>query len=558
MSQQSSEIRLTGLNFENDGKSSPQENSTPTANGDEAVRCAAIDIGSNSMRLVVSQVLSGFDYRVLDEERESTRLAHSLSVNGNLDPQAIEDSLAALRRFKKIAEGFGVYDIRTIATCAVREAGNGAEFCRRAQEEAGIEIEVISADMEGQLAFRSVAQAFDVRDMNVAIADIGGGSTEIVFACGGHIEEIFPTKLGCVRVTEQFGINDELFTTPDSLKRLIAGIDKELKPLIKKRPFVPQVLFGTGGTFTTLASILMMQRGEVGQMEWGYRIHRADVSHTLDLLSKMTLKQRKSLPGLSTDRADIIVAGIAIIDRLMHRMDVNTLRIHDRGIRDGLMLTMIEDLQPGSDNKEAEDQRRQEAMDTFARSCGVDMIHTQHVANLAVSLFQQMTPMFDLRESDHETIYAAAMLQDVGYLINYEKHHKHSYSLILNSQLPGFSRHALEIVANVARYHRGANPKKKHGNFTRLSENDQLRVKQMAAILRVAGALDRSHRQQVSKVEVTRQPDHVYVTVEATGDPEVDLWAARSRTELFCKAFDTDIRFGLRRPAPDGVSPPSS
>ncbi|CAE7447142.1 ppx, partial [Symbiodinium sp. CCMP2456] len=198
------------------------ENSTPTANGDEAVRCAAIDIGSNSMRLVVSQVLSGFDYRVLDEERESTRLAHSLSVNGNLDPQAIEDSLAALRRFKKIAEGFGVYDIRTIATCAVREAGNGAEFCRRAQEEAGIEIEVISADMEGQLAFRSVAQAFDVRDMNV-----------IVFACGGHIEEIFPTKLGCVRVTEQFGINDELFTTPDSLKRLIAGIDKELKPLIK-------------------------------------------------------------------------------------------------------------------------------------------------------------------------------------------------------------------------------------------------------------------------------------------------------------------------------------
>ncbi|MEW4452214.1 Ppx/GppA phosphatase family protein [Bremerella sp. JC817] len=527
--------------------------------GEDQARCAAIDIGSNSMRLVVSQVLSGLDYRILDEERESTRLAHSLAVNGQLDPQAIEDSLAALRRFKKIAEGFGVHDIRTIATCAVREASNGAEFCQRAKDEAGIDIEVISADMEGQLAFRSVAQAFDVRDMNVAIADIGGGSTEIVFACGGHIEEIVPTKLGCVRVTEQYGINDELFTTPDSFKRLIAGIDRDLKPLLKKRPFVPQVLFGTGGTFTTLASILMMQRGEVGQMEWGYRIHRADVSHTLDTLSKMTLKQRKALPGLSTDRADIIVAGIAIIDRLMHRMDVNTLRIHDRGIRDGLMLTMIEDMRPDSPEKTAaEEQQRQQAMETFARSCGVDMVHTQHVANLAVSLFRQMTPMFDLRETDDDTIYASAMLQDVGYLINYEKHHKHSYSLILNSQLPGFSRHALEIVANVARYHRGANPKKKHGNFTRLSESDQTRVKQLAAILRVAGALDRSHRQQVSRVEVTRQPDHVFVSIEATGDPEVDLWAARSRTELFCKAFNTDIRFGLRRPANGTVSSTAS
>ncbi|RCS44709.1 Ppx/GppA family phosphatase [Bremerella cremea] len=525
------------------------------SNYEEQARVAAIDIGSNSMRLVVAQILPGFDYRVLDEERESTRLAHSLAVNGCLDEGAIELSLAALRRFKKIAEGFGVDNIRTIATCAVREASNGEEFCRRAKEEVGIEIEVISSQMEGQLAFKSVAQAFDIRDMNVAIADIGGGSTEIVYACGGHVEEIFPTNLGCVRVTEEFGINDELFTTPDSFKRLIAGIDKELKTLVKKRPFIPQVLFGTGGTFTTLASMLMMQRGEVGQVEWGYRVHRADVSHMLDQLSKMTLKQRKSLAGLSADRADIIVAGIAVIDRLMHRLDVNMLRIHDRGIRDGLMLSMIEDLQPGlgSEKAAAEEQRRLEAMEAFSRSCGVDMIHTKHVALLAVSLFRQLAPIFQLKETDDDTIFASAMLQDVGYLINYEKHHKHSYSLILNSQLPGFSRYALEIVANVARYHRGANPKKKHGNFTRLSDNDQLRVKQLAAILRLAGALDRSHRQQVSQVEVVAQPDHIYVSVEATGDPEVDLWAARSRTELFCKAFNTDIRFGLHRPTPGSV-----
>lgn len=540
----------------NDSEFSPNGTDS-TSQGDAQDRCAAIDIGSNSMRLVVAQVLSGYNYRVLDEEREPTRLARSLTASGNLDDKAIEDSLAALRRFKKIAEGFDVHDIRTIATSAVREAANGPEFCRRAKEEAGIEVAVISAEEEGQLAFRSVAQAFDVRDMNVAIADIGGGSTEVVFACGGHVEDIFPTQLGCIRVTEMYGINDRLFMTPDSLGRLERGIDQDLKPLAKRRPFVPQVLFGTGGTFTTLASILMAQRGEVGQVEWGYRIHRADVSHTLDMLSKMTLKQRKAVPGLSADRADIIIAGIAVIDRLMHRLDVNTLRIHDRGIRDGLMLSMIEERQPKAEKISAHTNgngapvdSRNHAMAAFAQSCGVDMIHTHHVARLAVDMFQQIASFFHLREEDQELIYAAAMLQDVGYLINYEKHHKHSYNLILNSQLPGFSRHALEMVANVARYHRGANPKKKHANLMRLSESDQQRVKQLAAILRIAGALDRSHRQQVSDLQVRRHLDHIYVSVEANGDPEVDLWAARSRTDLFCKAFDTEIRFGLRRPVP--------
>ncbi|MEX2356821.1 MAG: hypothetical protein WEE51_00745, partial [Pirellulaceae bacterium] len=183
-------------------------------------RIAAIDIGSNSMRLVVAQVIPGPDYRILDEEREATRLARSLSVHGHLDDQAIEDSLAALRRFKKIALGFGVHAFRTIATCAVREATNGDEFCRRAQEEVGIEIEVISADLEGQLAFRSVERAFDISDTNVAIADIGGGSTEILFASGGFIEEIIPTQLGAVRMTEMYGEGDQLFSVSSGISRL--------------------------------------------------------------------------------------------------------------------------------------------------------------------------------------------------------------------------------------------------------------------------------------------------------------------------------------------------
>jgi len=511
--------------------------------GNENQRCAAIDIGSNSMRLVVAEVLSDTEYRVLDEERESTRLARSLSKNGRMDDESMALSLEALRRFKTIADGFGAHHTRTIATCAIREAENGEEFCRRAKDEIGIDVEVISAQEEGQLAFKSVAQAFDLNQTNVAIADIGGGSTEIVFACGGHVEGILPTGLGCVRVTEEYGLNEELFTKPERLQDLVKGIDKELKPVVKNQPFVPQVLYGTGGTFTALAGLLIARRGETDQVVWGYTVHRADVSHLLDDLSKTPLKNRKSLPGMNSDRADIIIGGIAIIDRLMHRLDVNTLRIHDRGVRDGMMLAMIESIQSGNSNSDESSTKRTHAIQSFAQSCGVDMVHTLHVANLAKSLYQQLAKQLHLPEIDDELIYAAAILQDVGYLINYEKHHKHSYRLILNSQLPGVSRQSLEIVANVARYHRGSNPKKRHANFARLCGIDQQRVRQMAAILRIAGALDRSHRQQVHDVQVDCSGEDIEVTMFASGDVEVDLWSVRSRTDLFERAFERQINF---------------
>lgn len=506
-------------------------------------RIAAIDIGSNSMRLVVAQVIPGPDYRILDEEREATRLARSLSVHGHLDEQAIEDSLAALRRFKKIALGFGVQAFRTIATCAVREATNSDEFCRRALEEVGIEIEVISAELEGQLAFRSVERAFDISDTNVAIADIGGGSTEILFASGGFIEEIIPTQLGAVRMTEMYGEADQLFSVSSGMSRLREEIDRDLKRLLKRKPFVPHQLIGTGGTFTSLASILMASKGEAGQPEWGYRITRADVSHVLDMLSKLTIKQRRAVPGLSADRADIIIAGLAIIDRLMQRLQVNILRVHDRGIRDGLLLTMIEDAEPAPQN-EADNLQ---VLETFARGCGVDMVHTRHVANLAVEIFDQLVEPCGISPADRRLLYTSAMLQDCGYLINYEKHHKHSYNLILNSQLPGYSRSDLEIIANVARYHRGSNPKRKHRNFTRLAPNDQIRVKQMAAILRIAGALDRSHTQQVTQTSIHLENGHLHLEIVANGDPEVDLWAARSRTDLFCRVFEMEVHVSLDR-----------
>ncbi len=499
---------------------------------DLAHRLAAIDIGTNSIRLMVAEPLRGGNYRILDEEKESTRLGEHLSKTGRLDPGAIQKSLDALRRMKQIAEGFQITELKTIATCAVREAANGGEFCRRAKDELGIDIEVIGSEQEARLAFSSVQRAFDLTGQHVAVVDIGGGSTEIVLAFGNLIEAVYMTQLGAVRLSEAYPDA----ATPEGFGELIDGIDRHLRKHTKNPVFTPHILFGSGGTFTSLAAMVMAAKRQDGMPVRGYQVSRADVRHLLDRLRKIPLKERASVPGLSPDRADIIVAGLAIVDRVMERFQVNSVQIHNRGVRDGLLLSMIE-RSLGSDNDKPRD--RDAALERLAASCGCEMEHSRHVARLAGSIFMQLAPHYHLNPTDQTLLEAAAKLQDVGYLINYDQHHKHSYHLILHSRLEGFQPNELEIIANVARYHRGADPKRKHANFRQLSERDKNRVRQMAAILRVAGGLDRSNTRQVTAVDVQFGRKHnVTLKLTAKQFPEVDIWGARKRVKLFEKVFD--------------------
>ncbi len=525
---------------ESDPKTPITDPSTPIS-PDRADRLAAIDIGSNTIRLVVAEVKTGGAYRILDDERESTRLARTLNSTGELDEEAIRDSLAALRRLRKITEGYQVEHLRTIATCAVREADNGREFIWRVKEEAGLDVEVISCDEEAKLAFLSTQRVIDLSDRNVALADIGGGSTEIVFASGNHIQEICPTSLGAVRLTERFGGSEKLFD--DNFDPMVKEIDRRLKRATKRRPFVPQLLIGTGGTFTTLSSMLTAMRGEQEKEESEFRASRADIRHLLDRLKKSSIKDRRSMPGLNADRADIIVAGLAIVDRIMRRLKVNMVQVHAGGVRDGLLLTMIDRLQPAAES--AVDSWK--ALESFATGCGVDLAHARHVADIAVSIFDQLAEAHEFSADDRRILRAGAILSDVGYLIRYSQHHKHSYQLIVNSQLPGFRRDELALVANVARYHRGAKPKKKHENFRRLDKSDRQRIRRLVAILRLAAGFDRSHSQNVSAIDVSIATDRTRIHVSTTADPEVDLWAARQRADMFEKVFNTRVSISLAR-----------
>jgi exopolyphosphatase/guanosine-5'-triphosphate,3'-diphosphate pyrophosphatase len=510
-----------------------------------AGRMAAIDIGTNSIRLMVAEPLRSGNYRILDEEKEATRLGTSLSKTGRLDPAAIEKSLAALRRMKQIAEGFQVTQLRTIATCAVREAGNGEEFRRRALEELGIEIEVISAKQEALLAFFSVQRTFDLADKHVAVVDIGGGSTEIVLANGNLVEAIYTTQLGAVRLSEIYGNGPGM--AGDDFPKLVEYIDRHLRKHTKNPVFVPHALYGSGGTFTSLASMVMAGKGQGNLPIRGYQITRAEVRHLLERLRKMPLRDRSAIAGLSPERADIIVAGLAIIDRVMDRLQVNLVQVHNRGVRDGLLLTMIDQsLGPGTS---ANLHDREASIERLAKSAGSELEHGRHVAHVAGLIFQQSTDVFKLDPLDRPLLETAARLQDVGYLIDYDKHHKHSYHLILNSRLAGFQPHELELIANVARYHRGAAPRRRHKHFRQLSPSDRKKVRQLAAILRVAGGLDRSNTQQVQGLTVRHHGGTTEIRVQARQYPDVDIWGARRRVELFEKVFATQLKIEWDEPA---------
>lgn len=520
---------------------------------DVAHRLAAIDIGSNSIRLIVAEALRNGGYRVLDEEKETTRLAGKLASTGRLDPEAVERAVTALGRMKRIAEGFQVRELRCIATCAVREAKDGDEFCRRVKNDVGLDVEVISDEQEAHLAFYSVTRNFSLDKKDVAVADIGGGSTELILASGNIIEAVCATPLGAVRLTEMFAGDDGQIGGNHA--KLVSWIDRELKRRTKHAILQPHVLIGSGGTCTSVAEMINASKGGGPLPLRGYEVTRAEVSHLVDRLRKMSAKARRNVPGLSADRADIIVAGVTIIDRLMNHFRVNRMQIHDRGVRDGLLLTML-DRTLGAAGEDPHDQEA--AVERFASNCGVDMAHGRHVAMLAGQILSQLVGSHGLAAEDRPLLEAAARLQDVGYLINYDQHHKHSYHLILNSRLAGFKPHELEIIANVARYHRGSMPKKKQSNFARLSKADRDRVRKLAGILRIAGGLDRSNSRQVQAVAATERDGKVTFRVLANENPDVDLWAAERRTELFEKAFDVATAFAWHDPRhASGETPPS-
>jgi exopolyphosphatase / guanosine-5'-triphosphate,3'-diphosphate pyrophosphatase len=513
-------------------------------------RLAAIDVGTNTIRLTVAEIESDGTYRILDEEREMVRLGEHLERTGRLSDEAIERALAAIGKMKAIADGFEVRETRAIATSAVREAANGRAFCREVLRRHKVRIDVISGEEEAQLAFGSASRHFNLEGRSTAVVDIGGGSLEVILATGTVIDQVHSLPLGAVRVTERLVRSDPLKEKHWKLMR--KEIDRSLRS-IGNPLHRAEIMVGSGGTFTALAHMAKWQReGRHGSVQ-GYVLTPAEVVHLLDQLREAPLDVRRQISGLSPDRADIIVAGATVISRLVKRLGTQQILINESGIREGLLLRMISDLLGGSAAGQIpQPTDRMEWVRLFARKCRSNERHCEHVATLALQIFDGVKARYRLLASGRDILQAAALLHDIGYLISHSKHHKHAYHLVMHGDLPTFDPHEVEMIANVARYHRRAFPKKSHPNLTGMSREDRHLVGQLSGILRIADGLDRTHASSVSAVKIRMAGNRLRLEIEAASDPDVERADAERKSDLFKKAFDTELDLTWRHPLKRG------
>jgi len=496
-------------------------------------RLAAIDIGTNSIRCIVVEVEPNDTIRVVGDEKAQVRLGEGLYATGEISPEAWARAEEALQRMVLIAQGLEVDVIEAVATSAVRQAKNGSRFRKEMEKKIDLPIRLISGDEEARLAALSAWHNFDLDGSRYAIIDIGGGSVEVVTGAGSHLSEIDSLALGSVYLTETFLGGDPI--TDDAFKRLRKHVRKELKQKAPGAGLPLSAVIGSGGTLTNIGSMVMAMRGEKFDSVHRYEVLRSEVVHLLAMLRRKDLKGREATPGLDPARADIIVAGITVTNELLRHFGCNLLRINHKGIREGLILASLEKHGLIASRLPQADWRA--SVEQFARSCHFDEDHSRHVCMLAQRIFDAVAAEFKLGEVESRLLEAGALLHDVGYFINYDQHHKHTYHLVRHGNLFGFTPREQELVANIARYHRKSVPKKKHENFARLAPADQELVRKLGGILRLADGLDRCRTGRVREIRCQLSQDRLEIQLLGEGDLSVELYGGQSKGDLFETAF---------------------
>ncbi|MDX2185223.1 MAG: Ppx/GppA phosphatase family protein [Gemmatimonadaceae bacterium] len=502
-----------------------------------AQRIAAIDIGSNSIRLMIADVSPNGAIRVMDELKAHPRLATGLLQTGRLDESSMTQAIDAMTRMAALARQQGCRRIEAVATSAVRDAANGREFLERVRRQTGLRPRVLSGSEEARLAFLSALAHFDLGTGRAVVMDIGGGSLELALAADGVVERLVSLPYGAIRLTEEHMAKG---ITPKRLRKMRKAIRDEIRAVLPVRDWRGAQVIGSGGTFTNLAGMLLHRQGVTTfRGVHGTTVPREDLEHILELLSGMPSHERVAMPGLNAGRADIIVAGLAVAAEVLARVEPRALTVSAYGIREGLLLDVAKVRPIVQDPGEA----RFRSVSELAVKCRYEAPHAHQVQRLALQLYDALGARLGCEPGDRAILADAALLHDIGYHINYSRHHKHSYHLILHAELLGMTPADQVAVAHVARYHRGALPKRTHPEFALLPPAQRKRVRRLAALLRVADGLDRGHVQSVQQVKVRVLDRAIRLTpVPMPGaSPRLDLWGAARKSDLLALLFDRPV-----------------
>ena len=502
---------------------------------------AALDIGTNSFHLVVAKpVETGFE--VIASEKEVIRLGHGAGDMRQLEADAIERGLASLKRMRAIADVHGA-KLRAVATSAVREAKNRNEFIKRARKEAGVEVEIISGIEEARLIHLGARYAVGVGEQPMLLCDIGGGSTELVVASGEEILLSRSFKLGAVRLTDRFFSTDALHPSAvSSCRKFVRSMLATIKPEVTELGF--EVAVGSSGTVEAVAKLIRKLNDEPEPKSFNrYEFSAADVTKVLESLADApTVKERAKIFDLDSSRAEIILAGAVILESIAESFEVEKFIYSDYALREGVLFDTLarenllshpEDVDPAM-----------QSVKQLADRCDDRPEHSVYVARIAVSLFDCLQKKLGLPPTSRRFLEAAALLANVGVVVSHSKHHLHSYYVIRNSELVGFTDREIELIAVIARYHRKSAPKQSHSEFAKLEEADQKLVTSLAAILRIAIGLDRTQDGRVKSVTVRAEDEQflIFAKASAKADIELNLYAANERRSLLADVLATKVK----------------
>jgi len=501
-------------------------------------RYAAVDVGSNSVRMLAAETGPGVPTKILAAERQVTRLGAGVFHNGRIAPEAIQFVCENLSRMVQIYRKLDVIGVRAVATSAVRDAANQREFLQKASEALGTPGEIISGQEEARLIHLGVQARWPQPDKRVLIVDVGGGSAEVILGEHGALSEAFSKPLGAVRLTEVFLKSDP----PEALElhRLNEYIEEKLAAPLRRigvGPFDRAI-----ATSATAAAVVCAVNGvERPQREDADRL-KASVSQIRGFyrqVCSLDLVGRRKLQGIGPRRAELIVAGAAVFLRTLELFQQPSVHYSAAGVRDGI----IADLTARGVGRELTRLNREQrhVVEQMARRYGVQLAHARKVAELAHRLFDSLQPLHRLPPALGKLLEAAAYLHDIGHFVSDTGHHKHSYYLVANSGMPGLTDQERQMIALLCRYHRKAMPAARHSPFQTFDSDSRRAITLLTPLLRIADSLDRSHEQRVTGLQLQLRNGSVTIGLESGVNPDLELWAVERVSSAFREAYQVPL-----------------
>jgi len=501
-------------------------------------RYAAIDIGSNSIRMEAAEVASGQPTRVLASDREVTRLGESVFRSGAVSEEALAATCAVLARMAALYRKLDVVGVRAVATSAIRDTKNQAEFLERASAAAGTHVEIISGREEARLIHLGVETSWPQNGKRVLILDIGGGSAEIV-AADGQLREAFSRPLGAVRLNEIFLKHDP--PSPRELRLMHEYIQEKLGPALRRlagQKFDRAI--ATSATASAVASavarVARARREDIDRL----RIPASEVRRLYAKLAGLNLAARRRVTGIGPRRAEIIVPGVAVLLEFLQQFHLPAAYYSRAGVRDGVIADLAARNVGAELSRLSRDQRLE--VERLVRRYGVPIDHARHVAGIASALFAGLAPVHQLPPAVGRLLEAAAYLIDVGHFVGSTGHHKHSFYVVANSDLAGFTERERLLIASLCRYHRKSLPSPVHSAYQALTPDERRGLLLSIPLLRLADNLDHGEEQRVSGVACHLRDGEVTVEVSATGDIDLEQWGAERAGEAFRQFYNRSIR----------------